>query len=124
VTAEEEFGIAAVEALASGRPVIAVRSGGVLETVVDGVTGTFYEPGDSPKALAEAIRRFDPGSVDARVCVSEAQRYGIPRFQERLRAIVGETIAAERIPRVMDRQLAGLIPLRGVKRDAQLMRIR
>jgi glycosyltransferase involved in cell wall biosynthesis len=124
VTAEEEFGIAAVEALASGRPVIAVRSGGVLETVVDGVTGTFYEPGDSPEALAEAIRRFDPGSVDARVCVSEAQRYGIPRFQERLRAIVGETIAAERIPRVMDRQLAGLIPLRGVKRDAQLMRIR
>ena len=39
VTAEEEFGIAAVESLASGRPVIALRSGGVLETVTDGRDG-------------------------------------------------------------------------------------
>ena len=56
VTAEEEFGIAAVESLASGRPVIALRSGGVLETVTAGRTGAFYDDGDDPRALAEAVR--------------------------------------------------------------------
>src|SRR5215203_1738622 len=45
VTAEEEFGIAAVESLASGRPVIGLRAGGVLETVTAGRTGWFYEDG-------------------------------------------------------------------------------
>ena len=42
VAAVEEFGIAAVEAQAAGRPVIAVRGGGTLETVVDGETGCFW----------------------------------------------------------------------------------
>src|SRR5215210_1096690 len=42
VTAKEEFGIAAVEAQAAGRPVIALDEGGVCDTVVDGVTGTFF----------------------------------------------------------------------------------
>ncbi len=40
--AVEEFGIANVEALASGRPVIALADGGVLETVTDGVTGKLF----------------------------------------------------------------------------------
>src|SRR4051795_7688734 len=43
VTATEEFGIAAVEAQAAGRPVIALAEGGVRETVIDGTTGVFYE---------------------------------------------------------------------------------
>ena len=64
VTAEEEFGIAAVESLASGRPVIGLRSGGVLETVQEGVTGTFYDDGDDPRALAAAVAGFEPGAVD------------------------------------------------------------
>ena len=60
VTAEEEFGIAAVESLASGRPVIAPRSGGVLETVTAGETGVFYDDA-RPAALAEVVAGFDPG---------------------------------------------------------------
>src|SRR3954466_4567715 len=47
VTAQEEFGIAAVESLASGRPVIGLRAGGVLETVVEGRTGWFYDDADA-----------------------------------------------------------------------------
>ena len=43
MTATEEFGIAAVEALAAGRPVIALGDGGVRESVVEGETGTFFE---------------------------------------------------------------------------------
>ena len=82
VTAEEEFGIAAVESLASGRPVIALRAGGVLETVTAGRTGWFYDDGDDPAALAAAVRAFDVGAVDPRDCVSSARRFGVEPFQE------------------------------------------
>ena len=54
VTAAEEFGIAAVESLASGRPVIALGAGGVLESVVEGQTGVYYRRND-PDALAECL---------------------------------------------------------------------
>ena len=50
VTATEEFGIAAVEAQAAGRPVIALADGGVRETVVEGVTGTFYASPDPARS--------------------------------------------------------------------------
>src|SRR4051794_6786507 len=79
VTAEEEFGIAAVESLASGRPVIAVRSGGVLETVTDGRTGTFYDDGGDWRALATAVAGFDVNRVDAEACVTSARRFSVDR---------------------------------------------
>jgi glycosyltransferase involved in cell wall biosynthesis len=102
VTASEEFGIAAVESLASGRPVIALGDGGVLESVVEGQTGTYYER-NSPEALAEAVARFDPLAIDPAACVAAAQRFGTPRFQTMMRAIVGEAVAAERAPRPDER---------------------
>ena len=124
VTAEEEFGIAAVESLASGRPVIALRSGGVLETVREGVTGTFYDDGADPLALAEAVARFDPALVDPAECVAAARGFSVERFQERLRAIVAETVDKERAPRDFERPIGGLLPKRVARRDAHLMRIR
>ena len=54
----EEFGIAAVEAQASGRPVIAADGGGVQETTIAGETSVLVPPGDV-KALAEAMRETD-----------------------------------------------------------------
>ncbi|WP_051324463.1 glycosyltransferase [Candidatus Solirubrobacter pratensis] len=124
VTAEEEFGIAAVESLASGRPVIALRRGGVLETVREGVTGAFYDDGDDPRALAEVVARFEPALVDPAECVASARRFSVARFQERLRAIVAETVAEDRGPRDPERPIGGLLPRRVARRDAHLMRIR
>jgi glycosyltransferase involved in cell wall biosynthesis len=102
VTAAEEFGIAAVESLASGRPVIALGAGGVLESVREGATGAYYRA-SNPEALAEVIADFDPFAFDPAVCVAAAQRFGTARFQAALRAIVEDAVAAERAPRPGER---------------------
>jgi len=95
VTATEEFGIVAVEAQASGRPVVALRAGGVLETVVDGRTGTFYDEPE-PDSLMTAVREFDTLAVDPQDCVDQAARFAPEIFRERFAAIVAQTIEAER----------------------------
>jgi glycosyltransferase involved in cell wall biosynthesis len=82
VTATEEFGIAAVEAQAAGRPVIGVAAGGLVETVREGVTGTLWTGG--PEELAMAVREFDALAVDPAACVENAQRFGVARFQQAL----------------------------------------
>jgi len=54
---EDDFGIAPVEAMLSGVPVIAYRSGGALETVQEGITGEFFDA-QTPEVLADGVRRF------------------------------------------------------------------
>src|SRR5215218_5510610 len=102
VTAREEFGIAAVEALAAGRPVIALGEGGVRESVVEGVTGTFFERSE-PACLADAVRRCDPLAIDPRACRAAAARFGADRFREQLARIVDEAVRGKRAPRPGER---------------------
>ena len=110
VTAEEEFGIAAVESLASGRPVIALRSGGVLETVTAGRTGVFYEDADDPRALAAAVAGFDVGLRRPEgVCDIGTAGLASSASRQRLRAIVAETAANDGTPREVDRPVGGLL---------------
>jgi len=80
VTSVEEFGIAAVEAQAAGRPVLAVGAGGALETVVDGVTGRLW--GGGVEGLVDAVTTFDPLAVDPRACVENARRFDRAVFRE------------------------------------------
>jgi glycosyltransferase involved in cell wall biosynthesis len=82
VTSVEEFGIAAVEAQAAGRPVIARAGGGLLETVLDATTGCFWDGGEAE--LAEAVARFDPDAVDPRTCVDNAARFDTSVFRQAL----------------------------------------
>ena len=88
----EEFGIAAVEAQAAGRPVVAIDAGGVRETVIGDQTGVLVPDGD-PGALASALRgdltRFDPREIQA-----HAQRFRPEAFRIRLREIVDELRAS------------------------------
>jgi len=104
VTATEEFGIAAVEALAAGRPVIALADGGVRESVAEGVTGTFFGPCE-PEALADAVRAFDPLAVDPAACRAAAERFGAERFRAELHQIVAEAVRDERPLRPDDRSV-------------------
>jgi glycosyltransferase involved in cell wall biosynthesis len=80
VTAREEFGIAAVEAQAAGRPVIARGAGGLLENVVDGETGCWWEGG--PDDLTAAVAAFDTEAVDPQACVDNARRFDSAIFRE------------------------------------------
>jgi glycosyltransferase involved in cell wall biosynthesis len=98
VTAKEEFGIAAVEGQAAGRPVIALDQGGVRETVLDGITGTFFA-GPDPDALADAVERFDALGVDPQACVENARRFDDDHFRRGMRAIVDRALADDRPPR-------------------------
>jgi glycosyltransferase involved in cell wall biosynthesis len=113
VTAAEEFGIAAVEALASGRPVIALESGGVLESVQPGRTGVYY-PYSTPEALADTVAGFDPDAIDPQACRQAAEKFGTLRFQAALRGIVADAVAAERAPRPGERRSTGLLVQRAV----------
>ena len=80
VTGPEEFGIAAVEAQAAGRPVIARAAGGLLENVLDGVTGCLWEGGADE--LAEAVSRFDTRAIDPDACIENARRFDAAVFRE------------------------------------------
>jgi glycosyltransferase involved in cell wall biosynthesis len=82
MTAVEEFGIACVEAQASGRPVIARRGGGALETVNDDLTGCFWSGGVAE--LAQTVREYDTEAVDPQVCAANAARFDASVFRRRM----------------------------------------
>ena len=105
LTSIEEFGIAAVEAQAAGRPVIARRGGGALETVIEGKTGRFWEGG--PRELAAAIRAFDDQGVDPEVCRENARRFDSHIFRRELRSEVDAAVEAAASGRIDDR---GAVP--------------
>ena len=85
----EDFGIAPVEALAAGRPVIAYAGGGALDTVKEGISGTFFYP-QTVEALVEAVRGFDDSQYDPQLIAQEAKRFDVSVFKERLMAFIQE----------------------------------
>ena len=85
----EDFGIAPLQAQAGGRPVIACRAGGALDTVVEGETGAFFDE-PTPEALCAAVRAFDPGTTDPRACTRNAARFDAGVFRRKLRQFVEE----------------------------------
>jgi glycosyltransferase involved in cell wall biosynthesis len=85
----EDFCISPVQAQAAGRPVIAYGAGGALDTVIEGETGTFFH-GQTPKALAEAVRAFDPDTIDPGACCANAERFDVAVFRQKLSRFVRE----------------------------------
>jgi glycosyltransferase involved in cell wall biosynthesis len=88
--AEEDFGIAIVEAQAAGCPVITYKGGGALETVIDGVTGLLF-PEQSAASLIEAVRKFEDTAHNLRSqdMLDNAQRFNKARFTESFQKLVG-----------------------------------
>jgi glycosyltransferase involved in cell wall biosynthesis len=83
----EDFGIAPVEAMAAGKPVIAFRAGGATETVVEGVTGVFFDA-QTPQSLIDGIEGVDAAAFDPAVIRAKAERFSAGVFRARWRELL------------------------------------
>jgi glycosyltransferase involved in cell wall biosynthesis len=83
----EDFGIAPVEAMAAGKPVIAFRSGGATETVVEGRTGLFFDL-QEVASLAEAIERLDGLVFSPEAIRARAQEFNTAVFRQSWRELL------------------------------------
>lgn len=96
---QEDFGIVPVEAMAAGKPVIALRSGGVVESVVDlakakrlvgqGPTGEFFEE-QTVSSLVEVLKHFDISKYQREDCRKRAEKFSKTRFKKEIEKFVVE----------------------------------
>lgn len=86
---DEDFGIVAVEAQASGRPVIAYRKGGALETIKEGITGVFFNE-QTPPSLIDAIKRFNPDKYNPQLIRQHSLQFDISIFNKKIHNFITE----------------------------------
>jgi glycosyltransferase involved in cell wall biosynthesis len=90
-TSEEDFGLTPLECNAWGRPVIAYRRGGVCETILEGVSGVFFDE-QSVSSVCDTITRFEQMSFVSDHCRASACRFSLEQFISGFRAIIDEEI--------------------------------
>ncbi len=84
----EDFGITPVEAMACGKPVVALAKGGALETVIEGVTGVFFDAPEEDKIVA-AFERLEARSWVPGLIRTHAEQFSEEVFLERMTAVLG-----------------------------------
>ena len=87
----EPFGIAPVEALACGCPVLAFNEGGSRDYIIDGVNGAFFEK-QTATSLAEAILRFEKIRFNREKIANSVQEYEVKRFEKEMKAFIDEKL--------------------------------
>lgn len=87
----EDFGITAVEAMASGRPVIAYAAGGAKETIIDGITGVFFHE-QTPEALIDAILRFQPEQFNPQQIREHSLQFDEEIFKRKIINFIGDKL--------------------------------
>ncbi len=92
---EEDFGITPLEAQAAGRPVVAYGSGGALASVVDGVTGAFFQE-QTVESLAEVLANFNERNFDPYAIRNHALEFDTPRFQRRIMQFIEAKLTTEK----------------------------
>ena len=93
----EDFGIVPLEAMASGKPVIALAEGGALETVTDTVTGILFRD-STPAGLAAAMARFPAMRFDPYTIRAQAERFSRAVFKQRFRDYIDDRLGAVATP--------------------------
>jgi glycosyltransferase involved in cell wall biosynthesis len=86
---EEDFGIAPLQAMAAGRPVIAYAAGGALETVVPGVTGVFFDQQTVP-AIIDAVELADKQPWNSLEIQAHARQFDTGVFKQKILAFIEE----------------------------------
>lgn len=86
---EEDFGITPVEAMGVGTPVIAYRSGGVTESVVEGKTGIFFDE-PTAESLSSAIKNFEKIKFKPEDCINQAKKFSKERFKKEMLQFVNQ----------------------------------
>jgi glycosyltransferase involved in cell wall biosynthesis len=89
----EDFGITPVQAEAAGRPVIAYKGGGALDTVLAGVTGAYFDE-QTVDSLAAVMQTFDATSYDPLTIRNHALKFDTAIFQQQIEAFVQQAWAA------------------------------
>jgi len=92
---EDDFGISQVEVQATGRPVIALARGGVLDSVVPDVTGIWVGE-QTVEALIQAVGRADDVHFDRETLVRHTSRFSTGRFKRELSAVIEDALASSR----------------------------
>lgn len=94
---EEDFGIAPIQAMAAGRPVIAYAGGGSLETVRHGETGWLFTE-QSAKAIMTAVEAMDDLNVDGRLIRQHAQQFDTSVFKQKMQTFVEQKMTERQPP--------------------------
>jgi glycosyltransferase involved in cell wall biosynthesis len=89
---EEDFGMVPVEAMASGRPVVAFGKGGAVETVADGLTGVFFHE-QTVEAISSAVHRLANIDTVPQDIADHARRFGREQFFQKMRTHLDNLIA-------------------------------
>ena len=92
----EDFGLTPLEAGTFGRPALALRQGGYLDTVADGVSGLFFDRADAA-GIADAVRRSRSTAWDEDAITRHTQQFGEATFRDRMRREVETLLAAGRV---------------------------
>ncbi|MDO8619112.1 MAG: glycosyltransferase [Candidatus Daviesbacteria bacterium] len=87
ICGEEDFGLTSLEAQALGKPVIAARMGGTLETVLDGATGLFFDP-CSVDNLIYAMQKLTSAKIKPEACRTHVMEFSFENFQKAFREAV------------------------------------
>ncbi len=87
IPGEEDFGLTSLEAQALGKGVIAYRSGGSLETVIEGKTGFFFDAQTSD-SLKLAIKKFEEVKINPQDCKDNVNRFSKEKFEQSFKIIV------------------------------------
>jgi glycosyltransferase involved in cell wall biosynthesis len=91
---EEDFGMVPVEAMASGRPVVAFGRGGATETVADGISGVFFAE-QTVEALSSAVGRLAGIDIHPEKIAAHADQFGKDPFLEKMRAHIDGLLAGQ-----------------------------